>query len=172
MAGTDACLDRSHTSAIVSASSRPARRTRDSVVTGADARAIDVATRRCDDPVVPLNPVDEYLDALEEPKRTTLRQLRDGIMELVPHAEQCLAYGAPAFKLHGKTIAGFAAFRNHLSYLPHSGAVLTELQADVAEYETSKGALKFGVDHPLPTPLLRKLIDARLGELGFANDAR
>lgn len=37
---------------------------------------------------------------------------------MVPDAEQCISYGVPGFKIDGKTIAGFAAFKNHLSYLP------------------------------------------------------
>lgn len=116
---------------------------------------------------MPGNPIDDYLDAQEEPARSTLRQLRDAIVELLPEAEQALAYGAPAFKVRGKAVAGFAAYKHHLSYLPHSGAVLTELGAEVAGYETSKGALKFGVDSPLPKSLVKKLVDARLRELGI-----
>jgi uncharacterized protein YdhG (YjbR/CyaY superfamily) len=68
--------------------------------------------------------IDDYLDALEEPKRSTLAQLRDTIMSVVPDADQGISYGMPAFKLRGKTVAGFAAFKNHLSYLPHSGSVI------------------------------------------------
>jgi uncharacterized protein YdhG (YjbR/CyaY superfamily) len=64
---------------------------------------------------VPANEIDAYLDALEEPKRTTLAQVRDTIMAIVPDAEQCISYGMPAFKVQGKTIAGFAAFKNHLA---------------------------------------------------------
>jgi uncharacterized protein YdhG (YjbR/CyaY superfamily) len=70
------------------------------------------------------NPIEEYLATLDEPKRATLTSLRDTIMAIVPDAEQCISYGMPAFKLRGKTIAGFAAFKNHLSYLPHSGSVI------------------------------------------------
>ena len=66
-------------------------------------------------------PIDEYLATLDEPKQATLTSLRATIMAIVPEAEQCISYGMPAFKLRGKTIAGFAAFKNHLSYLPHSG---------------------------------------------------
>jgi uncharacterized protein YdhG (YjbR/CyaY superfamily) len=51
----------------------------------------------------------------KEPKRSTLAQLRDTIMSIVPDTEQTISYGMPAFKLRGKTIAGFAAFKNHLS---------------------------------------------------------
>ena len=57
--------------------------------------------------------IDAYLAALEEPKRSTLEKLRTVILEVVPDAEQGLAYGAPAFKVRGKTVAGFAAFKNH-----------------------------------------------------------
>ena len=67
--------------------------------------------------------IDQYLDALEEPKRITLARLRQTILEILPEAEQGISYGVPAFKVRGRTIAGFAAFKNHLSYLPHSGSV-------------------------------------------------
>ena len=88
-------------------------------------------------------------------------------MEVVPGAEQCISYVCAAFKVQGKTVAGFAAFKNHLSYLPHSGSVLAKLPDDVAPYETSKGALKFAIDKPLPKRLVKKLIIARMRELGL-----
>jgi uncharacterized protein YdhG (YjbR/CyaY superfamily) len=113
--------------------------------------------------------VDRYLAALDEPRRSTLDALRNSILEVVPDTEQCISYGAPAFKVQGKTVAGFAAFKNHLSYLPHSGTVLTTMPDDVAAYETSKGALKFAIDTPLPKRLVKKLIDARMRELGLAS---
>ena len=89
-------------------------------------------------------------------------------MEVVPGAEQCISYGMPAFKVQGRTVAGFAAFKNHLSYLPHSGSVLATLPDDVAPYETSKGSLKFAINSPLPTRLVKKLIHTRMEELGLA----
>jgi uncharacterized protein YdhG (YjbR/CyaY superfamily) len=112
--------------------------------------------------------VDRYLAALDEPKRGTLETLRRSILEVVPEAEQGISYGMPAFKVGGKTVAGFAAFEHHLSYLPHSGSVLATLADDVAAYETSKGALRFGVDKPLPKKLVKKLVTRRMRELGLA----
>lgn len=50
--------------------------------------------------------VDEYLAALDQPKRSTLAQLREAILEVVPDAEEGLAYGTPAFKVRGKAVAG------------------------------------------------------------------
>jgi len=105
--------------------------------------------------------VDDYLASLDETKRSTLESLRRTILEIAPEAEQCLSYGVPAFRLEGTVVAGFAAFKSHLSYLPHSGSVIPELGDKVANYKTSKGALQFPVDRPLPKPLVRNLIAVR-----------
>ena len=109
--------------------------------------------------------VDEYLAALDEPKRGTLERLRNTILEIVPDAEQCISYGMPAFRLDGKVVAGFAAFKNHLSYFPHSGSVLPELAEDLVGYTASKGTLQFAVDKPLPKALVKKLIAVRRHQL-------
>ena len=108
------------------------------------------------------NEIDDYLNSLEEPKRSTLSALRQTILAIVPDAEQCIAYRHPAFRVQGKVIAGFAAFKNHLSYLPHSGSVFPELGDELAEYQTSTGALRFAVDAPLPRALVKKLVTVRM----------
>ncbi len=108
--------------------------------------------------------IDEYLGTLDEPKREALAQLRDTIAAIVPDAEQCISYGMPAFKLHGKTIAGFAAFKNHLSYLPHSGSVIRRLVRETEGYTKTKGSLHFPVDEPLPEALVKTLLDTRMEE--------
>jgi uncharacterized protein YdhG (YjbR/CyaY superfamily) len=118
-----------------------------------------------DSDLVSQQEIDDYLARLDEPKRSTLQELRRTIRSIVPEAEQGISYGTPAFRLHGKLIAGFAAFKSHLSYLPHSGSVLAELPDDVAGYVTSKGALQFAIDKPLPKALVKKLIATRLGEI-------
>ena len=110
--------------------------------------------------------VDEYLANLDEPKRATLQELRQTIQSIVPEAEEGISYGMPAYRLRGKVIAGFAAFKNHLSYLPHSGSILAEIPDDVAGFTTSKGALQFPIERPLPKALVKKLIAIRLRQLG------
>jgi uncharacterized protein YdhG (YjbR/CyaY superfamily) len=110
--------------------------------------------------------VDEYLSALEEPKRSTLRILRRTILEIVPEAEQVISYRVPAFRVGGKTVAGFAAFKDHLSYLPFSGSVLGQLGDELEGYEMTNSSLHFPVDRPLPKPLVKKLIRVRLADVG------
>jgi uncharacterized protein YdhG (YjbR/CyaY superfamily) len=106
--------------------------------------------------------IDDYLAALEEPKQSTLAALRWSILAVMPEAEQGISYGLPAFRVQGKVIAGFGAFKNHLSYLPHSGSVFPELRDALSDYKTSTGALQFPIDAPLPSALVKKLVTARL----------
>ncbi|HXC19163.1 MAG TPA: DUF1801 domain-containing protein [Acidimicrobiales bacterium] len=105
-----------------------------------------------------------YVDALDEPKRSTLQQLRETILEVIPDAEQGISYLLPAFRVQGKVVAGFAAFKNHLSYLPHSGSVFPELQEELADYGKSTGALRFPIDQPLPKEIVAKLIEVRIAQ--------
>jgi uncharacterized protein YdhG (YjbR/CyaY superfamily) len=109
--------------------------------------------------------VDEYLRSIEEPKRTTLQALRRTILEVVPEAEQVTSYHVPAFRIRGKEIAGFAAFKDHLSYLPFSGSVLGQLADELDDYTMTKSSLHFPVDRALPKALVKKLIAARLAEV-------
>ncbi len=111
--------------------------------------------------------VDAYLAALEEPKRSTLEALRRSIRAVVPDADECISYGVPAFRVDGKVVAGFAAFKNHLAYLPHSGQVLADLGDRLEEYEGTSGSLHFSVDEPLPEDLVRDLVQAKLAILGI-----
>jgi uncharacterized protein YdhG (YjbR/CyaY superfamily) len=110
--------------------------------------------------------VDEYLRRVGEPKHTTLHTLRSTILEIVPEAEQVISYGVPAFRVRGNTVAGFAAFKTHLSYLPFSGSVLPTLADQLEGYAMTKSSLHFPIDRPLPKALVSKLIATRLAEVG------
>ena len=109
--------------------------------------------------------IDDYLAKLDEPKRATLQKLRQTIRDILPDAEEVISYGMPAFRLNGKVIAGFAAFKNHLAYLPHSGSLFNELRDDLAGYKSTEGSLHFPVDRPLPKALVKKLIAVRLKQV-------
>ena len=109
--------------------------------------------------------VDAYLDGVGEPKRATLEAVRRAILAVVPDAEEAISYQVPAFRVNGKVVAGFAAFKDHLSYLPFSGSVIGRLGPELEGYGGTKSALHFPVDQPLPEALVRRLIEARLAEI-------
>jgi uncharacterized protein YdhG (YjbR/CyaY superfamily) len=110
--------------------------------------------------------VDNYLTSVDEPKRSSLQALRRTILEVIPDAEQVISYRVPAFRIQGKVVAGFAAFKDHLSYLPFSGSVLNQLANQLTGYTMTKSALHFPVDRPLPKSLVEDLIAVRLEEIG------
>ena len=110
--------------------------------------------------------VDAYLDALDEPKRSTLESLRTSLRALLPDAEEVISYGMPAFKVDGKVVAGFAAFKNHLAYLPHSGEVLPALGERIAAYKHTISSLHFAIDEPLSEDLVRALVEEKQRVLG------
>lgn len=105
--------------------------------------------------------VDDYLASLSEPKKGTLEELRRLILDVAPNSEQCISYGMPAFKENGKVVAGFAAFKNHLAYLPHSGLVLSELSDELGEYTFTPGSLHFAIDTCLDAKLVRLLVETK-----------
>jgi uncharacterized protein YdhG (YjbR/CyaY superfamily) len=112
--------------------------------------------------VVAAEEIDRYLSGVDGPKRTTLTKLRESILKVIPEADQGISYGMPAFRVKGKVVAGFAAFKNHLTYSPHSGSVLDQLNAELDSYSRTKSALRFPIDEPLPEELVEKLVRVRL----------
>jgi uncharacterized protein YdhG (YjbR/CyaY superfamily) len=108
-----------------------------------------------------MSEVDDYLAALSDEQRVALQHLRETIRSIIPDAQEVMSYGMPGFRIDGEVVAGYAAFRHHLSYFPHSGSVLAECIDDVASYKQTKSSLHFSAAQPLPTALVRNLIRAR-----------
>lgn len=111
------------------------------------------------------HPFDEYFAAQPAAQRRTLETIAARLRTILPDAEECISYGMPAFKADGTAVAGFAGFVRHCSYFPHSGAVLPKLAKELAGYDADEGTLRFPIDQPLPTSLLRALVATRLRNL-------
>jgi len=109
--------------------------------------------------------VDAYLASVAAAHRAALTALRAAIRKLVPEAEEIISYRIPAFHVEGGVVAGFAAFKSHMSYFPFSGAVLGELSEEIAGYAHTKSALHFSVERQLSDHLVELLITARRREI-------
>ena len=110
--------------------------------------------------------IDEYLAGLTAESRVALQKVRRAVHAAAPKAEECISYGMPAFRLSGKLIAGFRGAANHCSFHPMSGATVATLKAELAGYDTSPGTIRFSARAGLPATLIRKLVKARIAELG------
>jgi uncharacterized protein YdhG (YjbR/CyaY superfamily) len=109
--------------------------------------------------------IDEYLAAVSPDKRGALEKLRQIIQAAAPKAEEGITYGIAAFRLNGKWLVGFGASANHCSFYPMNGTTVAAFAEDLEGYETSKGAIRFQADKPLPVALVRKLVKARIAEI-------
>jgi uncharacterized protein YdhG (YjbR/CyaY superfamily) len=110
------------------------------------------------------NDVESYLAAVPEPHRTTLEKVRATIRSVVPkETTEEISYGMPSFRYKGGLVA-YAAFKAHCSFFPMSGSLVEEYADELKAYKTSKGTIQFPVDQPLPAPLVRKMVKARIAQ--------
>jgi len=108
--------------------------------------------------------VDRYLRKVPQPARQTLQKIRATIRSAAPReATEAISYGIPAFKYNGMLVA-YAAFANHCSFFPASGELLKEFADELKDYPCSKGTIRFSLDQPLPSALVKKLVKARVAK--------
>jgi uncharacterized protein YdhG (YjbR/CyaY superfamily) len=105
--------------------------------------------------------VDNYLKGASPAQRKTLSEVRKLLLEICPAGEEVISYGMPAIKENGQVVAGYAYFKNHLSYFPHSSIVISNLETEIKNYKSSKGGFQFGNDEILPKTLLNKLVQEK-----------
>ena len=109
--------------------------------------------------------IERYLELLPLESQQALGTLRKIIQDTVPEAEEGFSYGVPAFKIKGKPLVCYAAFQNHCGFYPMSPTVLKSFAADLVDFETAKGTIRFKIDKPLPEVLVKRIVIARLKEL-------
>ena len=107
--------------------------------------------------------IDEYLATLSNDKRAALEKLRRDIKSAAPRAEECISYQLPGFRLDGRMLASFGAWKDHCAFYP--GAFPIEAnKKDLKAYKTSKGTIQFPAEKPLAATLVRKLIKSAIAE--------
>ena len=109
--------------------------------------------------------IDDYLAGLPREQRTALEAIRKTIGAAVPNGEECISYGVPAFRVDGKVLVGFGAASRHCTFFPMSGTITAAHQEELSGYDTSKGAIRFPAERPLPAALVRKIVRWRLAEM-------
>jgi len=102
---------------------------------------------------------DAYLADLPDDQRAALETLRRQIRAVVPEAEETISYGLPTFRLHGNLVH-FGAAARHCSL--YAGSVISHFAEPLADFDTSKGTIRFQPDRPLPEALVREIVQYRV----------
>jgi uncharacterized protein YdhG (YjbR/CyaY superfamily) len=112
--------------------------------------------------------VDEYIAAAAVDRRAGLEDLRRTVVRAAPAAEECIAYDMPAYRLGGRFVCSFGAYKRHYSVFPASRVVVDALGDEVAPYVKGRGTLQFPADRPLPLDLIDRIVRIRVDETAAA----
>jgi uncharacterized protein YdhG (YjbR/CyaY superfamily) len=108
------------------------------------------------------NTIDDYIATFPKDIQEKLQEMRATIKETAPDAEEKISYQMPTFYLKGNLVH-FAAFKNHIGFYPVPTGI-EKFKKELSAYKTSKGAVQFPLDKPLPVDLIRKIVKFRVAE--------
>jgi uncharacterized protein YdhG (YjbR/CyaY superfamily) len=106
--------------------------------------------------------IDEYIEEFPDNIQTILEKVRQTIRKAAPEATEAISYQMPAFKLHGNLVY-FAALKNHIGFYPTPSGI-EAFEEELLPYKTSKGAIQFSLDKPIPYDLIEKIVKFRVNE--------
>jgi uncharacterized protein YdhG (YjbR/CyaY superfamily) len=110
--------------------------------------------------------VGDYLAALPEERRAAVEELRKTINAAAPDATETIAYEMPALRSpDGRFLLSYAAYKNHYSLFPASGAVIEALGDELTPYLAGTGTIRFPASRPIPAALVEKVVKVRLEEM-------
>lgn len=106
--------------------------------------------------------IDQYIAGFPEEVQILLSELRSTIRQAAPQATEKISYQMPTFYLNGNLVH-FAAYKNHIGFYPTPSGIAA-FQDELKGYKSSKGAVQFPIDEPLPLKLISKIVKFRVGE--------
>jgi uncharacterized protein YdhG (YjbR/CyaY superfamily) len=106
--------------------------------------------------------IDDYIALFPKETQSLLQQIRATIKKAAPEAVEKISYQMPTFFLNGNLVY-FAAFKNHIGFYPVPTGI-EKFKKELSGYKTSKGAVQFPLDKPLPLELITKIVKFRVAE--------
>lgn len=112
-----------------------------------------------------MNEIETYLHAIKEKHcETAYKQLcllYQHLQQTLPEATECISYGMPCFKQDNKPVVYFAGYKKHIGFYP-TPKPIEHFKELLVSYKTSKGAIQFNINEPLPISLINQIVDFNL----------
>ena len=108
--------------------------------------------------------IDQYIATFPNDIQQRLKEIRNAIKEQAPEASERISWAMPTFWQNGNLVH-FAGYKNHIGFYPGVGA-LQRFASKMEGYKTSKGAVQFPHNQPLPLGLVREIVRFRVAEQG------
>lgn len=106
-----------------------------------------------------------YLAAQPPSSRRVLKRIRDDIKAAAPEAVEVFSYGLPGFRYLGKPLIWTAGWREHISLYPLGEAIVRAHAAALDGCGFSKGTVRFPLDAPPSSALVKRLVKARMAQV-------
>lgn len=116
--------------------------------------------------------VPAYIAGFPAPVRAVLTRVRSILRKAVPAAEELISYQIPAYKLHGRPVLYFAAWKEHYSLYPSNARLAAAFKDELARYELAKGTIRFPLSEPVPAKLIERLAKFRAKEVAEGEKAK
>ena len=107
--------------------------------------------------------VDEYIKTFPEDVQRILEKMRETVKKAAPGVVEGISYQMPTFKLNGKALVYFAAFKRHIGFYPIPSGV-EAFKKELSRYKKGKGSVQFPMDQPMPYDLVRRIVLFRAKE--------
>lgn len=107
--------------------------------------------------------ISEFICMYPKNVQTILNNIRLIIKEEAPESTESILYGIPTFKLYGKNLVHFSAYKHHIGFYPTSSGI-EAFKKELSIYKTAKGSVQFPLGKPIPYELIRKIVAFRVTE--------
>lgn len=114
--------------------------------------------------LVNIKSIDEYLKSQPDNVVEILQKIRSVVHGEAPKAEEAIRYGMPTFRVSNTNLLHFAAYAHHIGFYPTPSAI-EEFSEKLKMYKTSKGAIQFPLDKPIPYDLIKTMTKYRLKQV-------
>ena len=108
--------------------------------------------------------IDDYIKTFPTDVQSILEKMRQTIRKAAPEAVEAVSYQMPTFKLNGKNLVHFAAFKSHIEFYPIPSGI-EAFRRELSPYKQGKGSAQFPVDQPIPYDLVEKIVRFRVKEI-------